>query len=539
MHDGAVSAGLGSPPLLEWSGLVLEGRFEIRRPLARGAMGALFVAWDRVLEREVAVKALSPIDPNDDPTFMEKRFVAELKILVGLTDPRIVRPLSWGRAENGQLYFITELLEGTSLDRAIENQGPLSAERTARILIDVCYALEEAHGAGVIHRDIKPGNIFLQRSRSGAETARLLDFGVAKVLETDGASTSMRALAAEQLVGPRTMTGILVGTPTYMAPEQLSGNPVDERTDLFSLGLVAFACLTGRRPFEGTTMSIMVALVTQPVPRPSALVPEGALDPDLEGIILRLLAKLPRERPPSAAAVRAQLEAWLARTIDRSQAQPANAVTPTRPARPRPSVPPAEEPSQLSGQQRLRYLLSGSLAALALFILLEGASSKNRPERPSPPPVALAPKIEAVPRMDLARRSAPSEEHRPADTTRLEGTSPAASTEATPVRQRPAPRSPDRVRVTERARVGLGPKMDPFVKSFRRALRACAPQSDQPHDVTLTVTPPGRAKYLVRGPKGAKMERCLQRFDLSALRDREGLVVLSSRVQRMKSARGD
>ena len=168
------------PGLRDWLGRVLEERFEIQRLLATGGMGAVFVAFDRRLEQKVAVKVLPSWELDEGADAVQRRFESEARVLARLRDPRILRPITWGRTSDGGLYFVTELLEGTPLDLEIIERGPLEPVRAVRLLLDVCSALGEAHAAGVVHRDVKPGNIFIQRSRSGEEVARLLDFGVAK-----------------------------------------------------------------------------------------------------------------------------------------------------------------------------------------------------------------------------------------------------------------------------------------------------------------------------------------------------------------------
>lgn len=266
-------------------------------------MGAVFVAWDVKLQAEVAVKVLPRIEEPERAMVLERRFEAEARVLARLSDPRILRPITWGRAESGELYIVTELLQGRPLDVEIIDNGPLHPLRAARLLLDVCSALGEAHAAGVIHRDIKPGNIFIQRSRTGEEVGRLLDFGVAKVLD------EVRSQAA------MTRPGALVGTPAFMAPEQARGGPIDPRADIYSLGVVAYICLTCRTPFDGPPMAMLRAHSTSPVPPFRERAPHLHVDPELERLVFRLLEKEPADRPASATAVRSMLEAWLASSM--------------------------------------------------------------------------------------------------------------------------------------------------------------------------------------------------------------------------------
>lgn len=298
MGEVTVQVKTRPPPgsLARWIGRELEGRFEIRSYIGSGTAGAVFVGWDAVLEQPVAVKVLTlggwRVEPN-----VQRRFEGEARMLARLRDPRIVRPLSFGRAPSGEPYFVTELLEGCSLEDEIRAVGPLEPPRSVRLLLDVCSALGEAHAVGIVHRDIKTSNIFIQRFRSGEEVARLLDFGVAKVIAGNDS--------------PLTEPGVILGTPAFMAPEQVVGGAIDGRTDLYSLGIVAFMCLTGTLPFEGPAMTVAMSQVHQPPPRFQDRAPGSRIDSALESLVLRLLEKNPNRRPRSAAELRASLEQWL------------------------------------------------------------------------------------------------------------------------------------------------------------------------------------------------------------------------------------
>lgn len=368
-----------------WLGRVIEERYELERAIGHGGMGEVYAARDRVLGHEVAVKLLSPLGLDTTSGELEKRFEVEARILARLGHPGIVRPVSWGRTEDGKQYIVTELLEGDTLRNVLRSEGPMDPARVARICSELCGALAEAHAAGVVHRDIKPANVFLRRTRAGEEHACLLDFGVAKLQG-----------GAESEDGPHTQTGILVGTPQYMAPEAITGQPVDGRADLFALGLVAYVALAGRHPFKGTARAVMLANAVQPIPRVEAR--SGRTVPlELEQWMNGLLEKDPELRPSTALQARAELDAWRNRASIPPEPAPevsATAVpTPVSSLTPLPSeaVRAATRSSAIGVALRVG---AGALLALAVAVpwWLTDAPEPAEPERaelaPSPAPKA-------------------------------------------------------------------------------------------------------------------------------------------------------
>ena len=212
----------------------LSGRYRVERLLGRGGMGAVHLARDLQLDRLVAIKEL-PEEFANDPALRE-RFVREVKMAASFSHPNIV-PV-YAVAEQGQsLAFVMGFVEGESLAERVRRGGPLSAREAVRLLLDVAYALAYAHGRGVVHRDIKPDNIMIERATG---RALLMDFGVARSI--DAAPTARPGM---------TRVGEVVGTPEYMSPEQATGEEVDGRSDLYSLGLVAYFGATGKVPFGG------------------------------------------------------------------------------------------------------------------------------------------------------------------------------------------------------------------------------------------------------------------------------------------------
>jgi serine/threonine protein kinase len=254
--------------------------YRLERLLGRGGMGAVWLATDPRLGRKVAIKVL-PDDLASDERF-RARFLAESRLAASLDHPNIVPVFEAGEVD-GQLYIAMRYVEGGTLASLIE-AGPLEPARALALLRGVADALDTAHAAGLVHRDVKPGNILVARTPSG-EHAYLADFGLVKRL------------------GDASMTGSgrIVGSVGYVAPEQVESGTVDRRADIYSLGCVLFAALAGRQPFERETdMAILYAHVSGPVPKLSdGRADLAALDPVLE----RAMAKDPADRFGSAGAV--------------------------------------------------------------------------------------------------------------------------------------------------------------------------------------------------------------------------------------------
>ena len=261
----------------------LAERYRLDRPIGRGGMGEVWAGHDLRLGRPVAIKLLRP----DMAQVAEARlrFEAEATAAAKLTDPHVVAIFDTGE-ESGVPYIVMELLSGETLNDELR-RGPLDAGETRQIADQLLSALAVAHQAGIVHRDVKPGNVL----RAGPDTWKLGDFGIAKSLE-----------AATEL----TMTGLVPGTPAYVAPERLEGKPATPRADLYSLGVVLYEALSGRRPFAGDTpLAAMHAIQTaEPTPL-EQLRPD--LDPALTAAVARAMRRDPRRRFANAAAMRAAL----------------------------------------------------------------------------------------------------------------------------------------------------------------------------------------------------------------------------------------
>jgi eukaryotic-like serine/threonine-protein kinase len=285
---------------------VFSGRYALQRKLARGGMADVYLAEDTLLNRPVAVKVLFPEYARDD-TFVE-RFRREAQAAARLTHGNIVAIYDWG-AEYDTYFIVMEYVEGASLSEVIRRDGPLDARQAAEITARVAAALDFAHRNGVVHRDVKPGNIMI----SEVGEVKVADFGI-----------------AQALTGPEraslTQTGAVMGTATYFSPEQAQGRPVDPRSDLYSLGCVLFEMLTGRPPYQGDSpVAIAYKHVQEPAPSLAGVTP--AVPRQLAAIDQVLLRKLPEERYATAGDLQRDLQRFLAgQQVAATTAPPATTV---------------------------------------------------------------------------------------------------------------------------------------------------------------------------------------------------------------------
>ena len=277
----------------------LLGPYEIQSPLGAGGMGEVYRARDTRLDRTVAVKILSAhLSSNPEA---KERFEREARAISSLNHPNICQLYDVG-SQDGTSYLVMEYLEGETLADRLR-KGPLPFEQVLRYGVEICEGLEKAHRSGVMHRDLKPGNMMLTKTG-----AKLMDFGLAKPLKAcDPASRMTQTIANPQ--HPLTTEGMVVGTFQYMSPEQVEGKEADARSDIFALGAVLYEMVTGKRAFEGkTTASTIAAILAAEPPPISSMQPISP--PALEGTVKSCLAKDPDERVQTVHDVKLQLSGY-------------------------------------------------------------------------------------------------------------------------------------------------------------------------------------------------------------------------------------
>jgi serine/threonine-protein kinase len=265
------------------------GQYQLKERLGVGGMGEVYLAEHRLLKRPCAVKLIHP-ERASDPNLL-RRFEREVQATARLSHPNTVEVYDYGHAEDGTFYYVMEYLPGLSLDEMVSRHGPLPPARAVHYLRQVCGALREAHQAGLVHRDIKPSNIIACNPGGLCDVVKLLDFGLVRPPDAG-------------VRGRLTKEGLILGTPDFMSPEQARGeDTVDARSDLYSLGAVAYFLLSGRPPFVGRSVLETLMAHLQETPAPLGDAAGAAVPADLEGVVLRCLAKRPPERFGDAEAL--------------------------------------------------------------------------------------------------------------------------------------------------------------------------------------------------------------------------------------------
>ena len=265
-------------------GATIDDRFEVRRLLGAGAMGAVYLAYDRELDEEVALKVLPPLNTTDETAV--RRFLNEIRVARRISHRNVVRTHDVGRWSGG-LFLTMEYVPGRTLRDLLDERRTLATKEVLSLGAQIADALAVAHEQGVIHRDIKPQNVLMDT----AGQAKLLDFGISVMQGSSGQLTE---------------AGLIVGTPAYMSPEQLLGEPVTPSSDLYAVGVVLYEAATGALPFTAATPMALVAQIVQHAPKPMREVSPDC-DPRLEGIVMRLLSQDPAARPKSAVDLRDEL----------------------------------------------------------------------------------------------------------------------------------------------------------------------------------------------------------------------------------------
>ncbi|MCY1036551.1 serine/threonine protein kinase [Corallococcus sp. BB11-1] len=366
-HGDAVSDGGGTQAPVSQPGEEVQegtvlGNYQLERLLGEGSMGRVFQARHVRLGRQVALKVLRPEHARDS-TFVQ-RFFQEARTVNQINHEHIVEVFDFvDESPHGHVYCVMELLRGQNLGALLKEEG-LTLARVQRMGVQVCAALGAAHQVGVVHRDIKPDNLFISQRSGQPDFVKVLDFGVAKLMTTQ---------TGVSLTG--TLDGTIIGTPAYMAPEQAAGLPVDARADIYAVGNILYEMLTGHPPFQASAFGqLVVQIITQPPPPLPAHLPSGEpMPPALAALVMRCLAKEPEARPQHLAEVTTALLLLPALTVE-----PAAALELV------------EEPERPTLRMRVpgvlrdrRLQVSAALAALALvsgITTWKGLHSLRAPE---------------------------------------------------------------------------------------------------------------------------------------------------------------
>jgi serine/threonine-protein kinase len=314
---------------------ILGGQFKILQKIGSGGMGSVYKASQPAMNRMVGVKILHPkLNNRKDLT---SRFRREARAMSHLSHPNSTKVFLYGELEDGSLYIVMEFLEGKNLNQTVRAEGPFPLQRALPILVQVCGALDEAHKAGIIHRDMKPENIFLCQQGALRDYPKVLDFGLAKVTE--------REMRPGSLI--LTQEGMVFGTPEFMSPEQAQGTVLTPASDIYSLAVILYEVLTGKLPFEGKGGIDFIQLHVNGKPIPLSQRVQGLKFPPLmDEVIARALEKKPEDRFASAAEFALAMKAVLdGRAVLPKELQRADELPDTTLAMPNaPGQKPAERP---------------------------------------------------------------------------------------------------------------------------------------------------------------------------------------------------
>ncbi|MFI5256954.1 MAG: protein kinase [Gemmatimonadales bacterium] len=268
-------------------GRVLADRYHILKRIGEGGMGRVYLGEHVKMNRQCAIKVMSPALVNDHES--AARFAREASSAARIIHPNVAAVFDYGESE-GLIYLVMEYVEGEPLSRILAREAPLSVERALELARQIADGLGAAHELGIVHRDLKPDNILVARTRAGKEVPKVVDFGIAKAVQ-DNSNDAL------------TRTGLVIGTPEFMSPEQLLGDPIDARSDLYALGCILHLMLTASPPFAATTREQMIKRrLTEDAPHVQQL--DAGLPDSVDRIVQRLLARSPADRYGSAAEVR-------------------------------------------------------------------------------------------------------------------------------------------------------------------------------------------------------------------------------------------
>jgi eukaryotic-like serine/threonine-protein kinase len=412
-------------------GVVLDGRYRLDAVLGEGGMGAVFRATHLAMDRKVAVKLLKPHLTADEAAL--QRFAREARATMRVDSPHAVKVLDFGITPHRDYYMVLEYLDGRTVQRELDVDGPFAPARAIHIVTQAARALGAAHASGLVHRDVKPDNLLLLRSGDDPDFTKVLDFGVAKLME--GAARTTRSQLSI------TQAGTVFGTPEFMSPEQACGHTLDGRSDIYSLAATMFAMLTGRGLFVASSaIEWLTSHVRTPPPHLADGLPELAPLEALDDVLQRCLAKRPEQRPQSAEALVAELEALddtkptpvafadtaAHKPVIVSSFSPSAFVSPLAISEPTP-----DEPiRRTSGRGTWIAMTAAGMLVVAAIVVAATrtkpgvsqesprAAPRPLPPPPPPPPVAVAPVAPVEKLVAPPPTPPPTPHHNPAATER-------------------------------------------------------------------------------------------------------------------------
>ncbi len=367
----------GGDPLV---GRVIADRYLILARLGEGGMGRVYLAEHVKMNRQCAIKVMNPSLVNDSES--SQRFAREASNAARILHPNVAAVFDYGEADK-VVYLVMEYVDGESLSSILQKDGALDPRRAIDLARQVADGLHAAHELGIVHRDLKPDNVIVTRNRAGKEIAKVVDFGIAKAMN-DSKEDAL------------TKSGLVIGTPEYMSPEQLLGDPVDARTDVYALGCILFQSLTGNAAFAADTREQMIRRrLHEPAPHIRDLIP--ALPARLDTLLVHMLARSPSDRVATAAEARDQLDpaltlsGWDPRTMtqgigdssDATSIMPAAVITAPSDTQ----VGGAARPAKKGGRGMLVGSLIGVVAVAAAVVFLVNRPHAKAPVVPPPTPV--------------------------------------------------------------------------------------------------------------------------------------------------------
>jgi serine/threonine-protein kinase len=343
-------------------GQVVVGKYRLLEVLGEGGMGVVYLAEHELIEKRIALKVLRK--EYSDKSELVQRFKQEAISASRIKHPNVLDVFDFGQLENGCFFLAMEYLQGHDLAAELAQTTVIEPVMAVRLALQMCRALGAAHSRGVVHRDMKPENVFLHRTEEGDEIVKIVDFGIAQLRGRD--EQKQEPTVRRRL----TRTGVIFGTPEYMSPEQAAGRNADLRLDIYAVGVILYEMFTGAVPFSGESfMAVLSAHLTKPVPPMRSWVPDLDISPELEAIVMRALAKAPDERYQSMSELALQLQ----QSPEGRQAAPLAALLPIpkvtrdtfRPAR---GAAAATEPHFVLGQAPPQHSRGAAEEAISVVI---------------------------------------------------------------------------------------------------------------------------------------------------------------------------